>query len=150
RQLLSLGSEFRVNLGTFATNFDSDSASSANGTHMAVWADDDGFVGGNAIVGQLYSASGLRVGDNFLITFGEGPGGSVSRPHVAMDAHGNSVVVYQETINGQQDIIAKRITLDPNTGLPALGSAITVANTVVNGVAKNEHDADVAMDANGN
>jgi hypothetical protein len=150
RQLLSLGSEFRVNTGTFATNFDSDNASSANGMHMAVWADDDGFVGGNVILGQLFTAHNFAVGGNFLITFGEGLGGSVTRPSVAMDAHGNSVVVYQETINGQQDIIAKRITLDPNTGLPVLGNAIVVANTVVNGVAKNEHDADVAMDANGN
>jgi hypothetical protein len=147
RQLLSLGSEFRVNVNTFATNFTSDNASSANGMHMAVWADDDGFVGGNVIRGQLYNASGFRVGsDNLLITFGEGPGGSVTRPHVAMDAHGNSVVTYQQTINGQTDIIAKRITLNPTTGLPVLGNAIVVAGDQ----SRNEHDADVAMDANGN
>jgi len=74
RQLLSLGSEFRVNQSTFPTSFFSDNASSANGMHMAVWASDDGFVGGNAIKGQLYNASGFRVGDNFNITFGEGLG----------------------------------------------------------------------------
>src|SRR5262249_28273793 len=150
RQLLSLGSEFRVNISTFPQSFFSDNASSANRTHMAVWDSDDGFVGGNVIKGQLYNASGFRVGDNFNITFGEGPGGSVARPHVAMDAHGNAVVTYQETINGQTDIIAKRITLDPTTGLPALGLPIVVANNTVNGQAVNEHDADVAMDANGN
>src|SRR5262249_15986094 len=75
-ELLSLTSpqDFRVNLNTFGTQFFSDNASSANGMHMAVWGSDDGFVGGNVIKGQLYTASGLRVGsDNLLITFGEGP-----------------------------------------------------------------------------
>jgi hypothetical protein len=146
RQLLSLSpTEFLVNTGTFGFQGISDNASSANGMHMAVWESDDGFVGGDVIEGQLLTAHNSAVGGNFLITFGEGLGGGVANPHVAMDAHGNSVVVYQETINGQQDIIAKRITLDPNTGLAKLGFPIVVAND-----SRNEHDPDVAMDANGN
>jgi hypothetical protein len=144
RQLMTVGlNDFLVNVNTFGTQFFSDNASSANGMHMAVWASDDGFVGGNVIKGQLYNASGFRVGsDNLLITFGEA---RVTSPHVAMDANGNSVVVYQQTVNGQTDIIAKRITLNPTTGLPVLGNQIVVANSTVN-----EHDADVAMDAKGN
>src|SRR5262249_52097539 len=44
-----------------------------------------------------------------------------------------------------KDIMAKRITLNPTTGLPVLSLPIVVASDP-----RNEHDADVAMDANGN
>ena len=58
-----------------------------------------------------------------------------------MDANGNFVVTYEEIINGQTDIIARRFN---SSGYP--GSAeIAVANDT----SRNEHDADVAMDANG-
>src|SRR5262249_11163570 len=70
-----------------------------------------------------------------------GNSGFVQKPHVAMDASGNFVVTYEQTANGQIDIIARRYT----------SSGVFRGQTVVaSDPSRNEHDADVAMDAAGN
>jgi hypothetical protein len=144
RQLLSLsGNEFLVNTTTRNAQFFSDNASSASGLSVAVWGDQSSTTHtDNDIRAQMYTAFGSRLGPELSIELGLA---NQENPHVAMDAFGNSVVVYEETNNGQRDLIARRVTLNPSTGLPQVGGRIVVVNGV-----KDEFDPDVAMDSKGN
>jgi hypothetical protein len=145
RQLLSLSSnEFLVNTTTRNAQFFSDNASSATGLAVAVWTDQFSTTHvDHDIRAQMYnSVSGSRLGPELVI---ENSNTDQGNAHVAMDAFGDFVVVYEETNNGQRDLIARRVTLNPTTGQPQVGGRIVVFNGV-----KDEFDPDVAMDAGGN
>jgi hypothetical protein len=141
RQLLSLGNEFRVNFNTPFAQFSSDSASSANGMSVAVWVTQAGGTN-NDIHAQVFSPQGLRLGGEIFV---ETSAAAQQQPKVAMDAQGNFVVVYQELNNGQNDIIARRVTVNPNnTGQHQVGPRIQVEPNSLS-----QSDPDVAMDAAG-
>src|SRR5262245_41534584 len=137
RQLMSLGSEFLANTTTRNSQFESDNASAANGISVAVWTDAFSNTD-HDIRAQMFNAQGFSLGSEIIV---ENSGADAVLPSVAMDATGNWVATWQQTVNGQKDIMARRFS---STGAP-LGSAFAVANST-----KNESDPDVARDASGN
>src|SRR5262245_38253156 len=105
RQLLALSTvEFPVNTTTRNIQFSSDNASAANGIKVVVWTDQFATTHqDNDIRAQMYNADGSTRGGEIVVEFS---GLDQEHPHVAMDAFGEFVVVYEELRNGQLDIIA--------------------------------------------
>jgi hypothetical protein len=140
RRLLSLGAEFpaTVNSKTNLAQFDSDNASSANGSSVAVWTDT--FAGTDRdIRAQRFNSSGGKVGPEIVVSFS---GLDEGTPAVAMDAQGNFVVTWMQTqAGGDTNVLARRFN--------ALGTPVGGVVSVGVGTFK-EHDPDVAMDALGN
>jgi hypothetical protein len=137
RQLLSLGAEFRANVSTVHNQFESDNASAANGLAVAVWVDEFSSTDRD-IHAQMFNANGTLRGPEIIV---ENSPLDARAPSVAMDSGGDFVITWQQTLNGQRDILAKRFS---NTGAP-LGGILNVATST-----QNEYDSDAAMDASGN
>ena len=137
RRLLSLGPEFLANTTTRNAQFESDNASARNGISVIVWTDTFSNTD-HDIRAQMLNADGTKRGSELVVEF---TSADARNPAVAMDDTGNFVVVWQQTVNGQTDILAQRFS---SMGAK-LGGVIQVANSP-----SNEFDPDVAMDANGN
>src|SRR5262249_32685390 len=90
RMLLSFnGSEQPLSPPDLQLQFDSSSASSANGRSVIVWTENVG--SDNNILAQRYDKSGVKVGPVIQV---DGPGDNAFRSSVAMDANGNFVVAW--------------------------------------------------------
>ena len=139
RQLMSLGSEFLTPVNTTTRNaqFDSDNASSANGSSVAVWTDTFNAFD-HDIRAQRFNAAGGKVGPEILVA-----GSSHRRPH-ARRGHGQPWRLRGDlglTLpSGDTNVVAQRFNA---SGVP-LGGVVQVGV----GTFK-EHDPDVAMDAQG-
>src|SRR5262245_791332 len=133
RQLLSfLGSETQVSPPASGSQLHSANASSANGTSVVVWVDNN-FLTDRNILAQRYDASGAKVGPVIQVDISNADS---TDPAVAMDAKGNFVVTWSDSLlTGQGDIRARYFNA---SGSPE-GAAFTVANN-----AKTEYEPDVA------
>jgi hypothetical protein len=99
-----LGSEFRVNTYTTASQARPSVAADSSGNFVVVWqsAAQDG--SGDGVFGQRYASSGAPLGPEFRInTFTTG---NQRSPSGAADASGNFVVVWQSDQNG--DVYGQR------------------------------------------
>jgi hypothetical protein len=141
RQLMSLGPEMisPVNTTTLSDQFDSDNASSSNGSSVVVWTDFSLLsTRGSDIRAQLFNSAGAKVGREFVV-------GSSNlndtEPAVAMDARGDFVVSWtQAQPNGDTNVVAR---LFNPAGIPQDGIVQVGAGTF------REHASDVAMSAAG-
>lgn len=139
RQLLTLGGEFLtpINATTRNAQFDSDTASSSNGSSVVVWTDTFG-TNDRDIRAQRFNALGNKVGPEIVVSSSARDEGS---PAVAMDARGNFVVTWTQTVGADTNVLARRF----NTLGVAQGSIVNVGVGTFR-----ETDPDVAMDARGN
>src|SRR3954468_2866780 len=96
RQLMSLGVESLVNTTTRNAQFESDNASSANGTSVVVWTDTFSNTD-HDIRAQLFNANGTRRGSEVVISSSGLDEGDAA---VAMDANGNFTVAWRQTLSG--------------------------------------------------
>ena len=140
RQLMSLGSEFIAPINTTTRNaqFDSDNASSSNGSSVVVWTDTFSSTD-HDIRAQRLNLFGAKVGPEIVVSFSSLDEGS---PAVAMDNVGNFVVTWVQTQpGGDTNVVAQRF----NSAGAVVGGVVQVGA----GTFK-EHDPSVAMDAYGN
>ena len=140
RQLMSLGSEFIAPINTTTRNaqFDSDNASSSNGSSVVVWTDTFSSTD-HDIRAQRLNLFGAKVGPEIVVSLSSLDEGS---PAVAMDSHGNFEVTWTQTQpGGDTNVVARRFDFNGN----AVGGVVQVGA----GTFK-ESDPDVAMDAQGN
>src|SRR3954470_1713438 len=138
RQLMSLGVESLVNTTTRNAQFDSDNASSANGTSVVVWTDTFSSTD-HDIRAQLYNANGSPRGPEITVSFS---GLDEGDPAVAMDASGNFTVAWRQTLpGGDTNVVAQRFNSN--------GAALTGVIQVGAGTFR-ESDPDVATDPAGN
>jgi len=150
RQLMSLGLPFQVNTTTRNVQAQEATATAANGMSVVVWTDTfrpstpTNPTPDHDIRAQMFNANGSKRGSEIVVEFS-----SLDQLHptVAMDSNGNFVVAYEEIVNGQKDVVARRVTLDPSTGLPQVGDRVAGVSLEPT---KNEYDPHVAMDNNGN
>jgi hypothetical protein len=105
RQLLSLGAEFPINSITRATEGSPVTASSSNGSSVAVWT--HSFGTGIDLQAQRFNAQGLKVGPQMFVAGKVGV--NMTQPSVAMDAHGDFVVSWtQSPGSGGSDVFAQK------------------------------------------
>jgi hypothetical protein len=139
RQLMSLGSEFLAPINTTTRNaqFDSDNASSSNGTSVVVWTDTFS-LSDHDIRAQRFDRFGAKLGPEIVVSFSSLDEGS---PAVAMDAQGNFEVTWVQTqVGGDTNVLARRF----NSNGAAVGAIVQVGV----GTFK-ETDPDVAIDDRG-
>jgi hypothetical protein len=139
RQLLSLGGEMvqAVNTTTRNDQFQSDTASSVNGSSVVVWTDTFSLAD-HDIRAQLFNAAGNPVGPEIAVSLSTLD--EIS-PAVAMDAHGNFVVSWTQILpGGDTNVVAQRFA----SGGSRQGPVIQVGAGTFR-----EHDSDVAMSAGG-
>jgi hypothetical protein len=87
------GGAFRVSDWRSSGYVTHPSVASANGGFLVVWRDEDLFIQHSYIRGAKYDAGGAAVGSPFGIYYDTSS--DSSHPHVATDANGNFVVVWQ-------------------------------------------------------
>jgi hypothetical protein len=134
---MSVGPEFLVNTTTRNAQFDSDNASSSNGSSVVVWTDTFS-LSDHDIRAQRFNSLGQKVGSEIVVSFSGLDEGS---PDVAMDSQGNFVVAWTQTQSGgDTNVVARRF----NAAGIAQGDIVPVGV----GTFK-ESDPDVAMDARG-
>jgi hypothetical protein len=105
RQLLSLGAEFPINSLTRAAETSPVTASSSNGSSIAVW--EHSFGTGIDLQAQRFNAQGAKVGPQLFIAGKVGV--SMTQPSVAMDAQGDFVVSWtQSPGSGGSDVFAQK------------------------------------------
>jgi len=126
-----VGGEFRVNATTAAFQANPCVGMAHDGSFVVVWNDV------NEVVGRRYDSSGVPQGGEFTV----GNGTTTGDHAVAMDASGNFVVVWKESVI-EDAIYARRYDV---SGSP-LGDSFTV-NTTTFG---DQGSPSVAMDAAGN
>ena len=139
RQLMSLGAEFISPINTTTRNFqyESDNATSADGSSVVVWTDQFSSTDLD-IRAQRYNSFGGKLGPEIIVAY---TGLSEYAPSVAIDDQGQFVVSYTQAVGGDTNILAQRFDSNGN----ALGAPIQVgAGTFA------ESDSDVAMDRYGN
>jgi hypothetical protein len=135
---MSLGAESLVNTTTRNAQFESDNASSANGTSVVVWTDTFSSTD-HDIRAQLYNANGTPRGAEIAVSLS---GLDEGDPAVAMDANGNFTVAWRQTQpGGDTNVVARRF----NSNGVALTSVVQVGAGTFR-----ETDPDVAMDPAGN
>lgn len=95
-QVVPLGPELQVNTYTTGDNKNPEVASDANGNFVVVWTNYDGSAGSDSSYGsvqlQRFSASGALAGPEFQVN--SYTTGGQRDPSIALDALGNSVVVW--------------------------------------------------------
>jgi len=136
---MSLGAEFSAPVNTTTRNaqFGSANASSTNGSSVVVWTDTFSSAD-HDIRAQRFNAAGQKVGSEIVVSFSSLNEGS---PAVAMDAGGNFVVSWVQTLpGGDANVVAQRF----NASGAAVGGLVQVGA----GTFK-EHDPSIAMDARG-
>jgi hypothetical protein len=139
RQLMSLGAEFPTPINTTTRNaqFDSDNASSSNGTSVVVWTDTFS-LSDHDIRAQRFDRFGAKLGPEIVVSASGLDEGS---PSVAIDGQGNFVVSWTQTQpGGDTNVVARRFN---SNGIPT-GAVVQVGV----GTFK-ESDSDVAIDARG-
>jgi hypothetical protein len=139
RELLSLGAEFSATVNTTTRNaqFDSATASSANGSSVTVWVDTFSATD-HDIRAQRFDAAGNKTGPEVLVT---GTTLDETQPAVAMDALGDFVVAWRQTLSGgDTNVVARRFN--------PIGQPVGAVVQVGVGTFK-EHDPSVAMDNSG-
>jgi hypothetical protein len=86
------GAEFQVDLGVPGDNYGANAAIAAHGTFVVTWS--GGTAGGPDVFGQMFDATGNRIGSTFRAnTTTVGP---QAASRIAMDADGGFVVVWQD------------------------------------------------------
>lgn len=139
RQLMSLASEFSATVNTTTRNaqFGSANASSTNGSSVVVWTDTFSATD-HDIRAQRYNAAGQKTGSEIVVSFSGLDEGS---PTVAMDAGGNFVVSWMQTLpGGDTNVVAQRF----NSAGAAVGGVVQVGAGTFR-----EHNPSIAMDARG-
>ena len=92
-----VGSEFRVNTVTAGSQFEPSIASLSNGGFVVTWNSDEGTSGPThdlAIKAQVYSATGVKVGGEFLVNTANG--GTQQKAEVTGLPDGHFVVVWED------------------------------------------------------
>lgn len=139
KQLLSIGPEMiaPVNTKTANAQIGTDNATSVGGESVVVWTDTWSATDTD-IRAQRYNAFGGKLGPEIIVAFS-----SLREydPAVAMNDRGQFVVTYTQQVGADTNIMAQRFDSNGNI----LGAPIQVGA----GTFK-EHDADVAMDGQGN
>ena len=138
RQLLSLGAEFPINSITRATESSPVTASSSNGSSVAVWV--HSFGNGSDLQAQRFNAQGFRVGPQMFIAGRVGV--TMTQPSVAMDAKGDFVVSWTQSPGngGNSDVFAQKVNAN---GIEVNGIVPVGTGTFA------ESQPSVAMDAEG-
>jgi len=137
RQLLSLGAEFPINSITSAAETSPVTASSSNGSSIAVW--EHSFGNGSDLQAQRFNAQGAKVGPQLFIAGKVGV--NMTQPSVAMDAKGDFVVSWtQSPGSGGTDVFAQKF--NPN-GVAINGVVPVGVGTFA------ETQSSVGMDAGG-
>jgi len=139
----SLGPRLVVNDdGTSNDQYDPKIAMDSDGKFVVVWED---YRSGSDYdtYGQLFDASGSKVGSNFLvndsITYNQ------QDPSCAMDSAGNFVVVWEDYRNWNYDIYGQRF--DENGDTTGLGGNFLIND---DGESYYQYDPSVSMDNSGN
>ncbi|WP_165071864.1 hypothetical protein [Paludisphaera rhizosphaerae] len=135
---MSLASEFSAPVNTTTRNaqFSSANASSSNGSSVVVWTDTFSSTD-HDIRAQRFNAAGQKVGSEIVVSFSSLDEGS---PAVAMDAGGNFVVTWMQTVGSDTNVVAQRFSA---AGTPVGGIVQVGAGTF------REHNPSIAMDARG-
>jgi hypothetical protein len=139
REMMSISSEFfaPVNTKTSGSQFLSDTASSANGSSVAVWVDTFSPTD-HDIKAQPFNSAGARIGPELTVS---ASGLDEATPKVAMDRDGNFVVTWMQTLpGGDTNVVARRFN---SLGIPVGGVVQVGVGTF------KEHNPDVAMDDQG-
>ncbi|WP_422924386.1 hypothetical protein [Singulisphaera sp. PoT] len=137
RQLMSVGPEFYAPVNTTTRNaqYDSDNATSNNGTSVVVWTDTYSNTD-HDIRAQRMDRYGNKVGPEIVVSYSSLDEGT---PSVAIDAFGDFVVAWRQTqTSGDTNVVAQRF----NANGAAVGGVIQVGA----GTFK-ESDPEVGMDA---
>jgi hypothetical protein len=130
------GPNFLVNSKTSLKQYESATASSANGSSVAVWTDQYS-TSDTDIKAQLFDPSGNKVGGEIWVAY---TSNNEHSPTVGMDSNGNFVVAWVEDVSGtNKDIYAARFTASG-----AYAGCTTVAASGLN-----EYDPSLAVAANG-
>ncbi len=138
RQLLSLGAEFPINSSTINSESSPVTASSSNGSSVAVWEHAFG-TAGVFLEAQRFNAQGSKVGSEFFIEGNVGV--HMTQPSVAMDAHGDFVVSWTQSPGaGGSDVFAQKFNAN---GVEVNGIVPVGVGTFA------ETQSSVAMDAAG-
>jgi hypothetical protein len=140
----SLGPRILVNDdGTSNHQNDPKIAMGMSGNFVVVW-DDYRSGSDRDIYGQLFDASGSKVGSNFLIN-DDGIYSSQYDPSCAMDSAGNFVVVWEDYRNGNYDIYGQRF--DPTGDTTGLGGNFLIND---DGGSSDQYNPSCGMDKSGN
>ena len=140
----SLGPRLVVNDdGTSNNQYRPKIAMDVSGNFVVVWRDYRSSSDYD-IYGQLFDASGSKVGSNFLVN-DDGISSSQYDPSCAMDSAGNFVVVWEDNRNGNYDIYGQRF--DENGDTTGLGGNFLINDDVGSSY---QYDPSVSMDNSGN
>jgi hypothetical protein len=113
-----------------------------DGKFVVVW--EDYRSGSNYdVYGQLFDASGSKVGSNFLVN--DSITNEQRDPSCGMDSVGNFVVVWEDNRNGNYDIYGQRF--DENGDTIGLGGNFFIND---DGGSTSQYDPSVSMDNSGN
>ncbi len=114
-----LGGEFQVNTTVVDQQDDPSVAMSADGSFVVVWESylQDGSSEG--VYGQLYDATGAKVGSEFRVAVATS--GSQNQPDVAMDDAGNFVVVWEGGDAGGRGVYLRQFSAN---GTPLTGDVL--------------------------
>jgi len=140
----SIGQRIIVNDDETSNNQNDPSiAMDMRGNFVVVW--DDYRSGSDYdIYGQLFDASGNKVGSNFLINDDDASLYQYN-PSCAMDSAGNFVVVWEDNRNGDFDIYGQRF--DPSGDTTGLGENFLIND---DGGSWNQYNPSCGMDKSGN
>ena len=140
----SLGPRIVVNNdGTSNHQNDPKIAMDMSGNFVVVW-DDYRSGSDRDIYGQLFNASGNKVGSNFLIN-DDGISNNQYDPSCEMDSAGNFVVVWEDDRGGDYDIYGQRF--DPTGDTTGLGGNFMIND---DGASWYQNDPSCGMDKSGN
>src|SRR3954470_17812562 len=104
RQMMSVGPEFLAPINTTTRNnqYNSDNASSNNGTSVVVWTDQFSSTDRD-IRAQRFDRFGARLGPEIVVSFSSL---DEDQPHVAMDSRGGFVVSWTQTVGNDTNVVA--------------------------------------------
>ena len=131
------GSEFQINTITTGYQFSPSVSIKADNSFVVVWSTEDG--SGYGVAGQLFDASGAKVGAEFLVP--DVTGGDQQAAAVRARPTGEFIVTWTDQ-NGTQDIFARRFSA---TGTPV--GLQFVVNTPAGGI---QYAYNFGMDVRGN
>jgi hypothetical protein len=104
------GGEFQVNSYTTDNQFDPSVAADATGRFVVVWTSARGDGAYDGIGGRRYDAAGAPLGAEFQVN--SGTSGAQYDPHVAIDAAGDFVVVWNTPLGGLASVLGRRFDAD--------------------------------------
>ncbi|TFH22401.1 MAG: hypothetical protein E4H03_08480 [Myxococcales bacterium] len=138
---LALGTEFQVNVSSPGNQFAPAVSASDNGSFAVVWHEGGRDGADSAVIGQRFSASGTKVGTEFIVN--EYTTSNQDTADVAMADDGSFLVVWES--QGQDGdangVFARRYD--------AAGLALGTERQVNDQTASNQDDPIVAVDASG-